>query len=66
MSDPDSKTTRPPCPACLIGGFKRCAWQIDRPRFICTRCDHEWTNGKDGGEYEAWLIKAAERADARR
>lgn len=50
---------RPRCPKCLIGGFKRCAWQRDRPRFICTRCDHEWTSGTSGGEYTAFLQREA-------
>ncbi len=59
----ENQTTRPRCPKCRIGGFKRCAWQVDRPRFLCTRCDHEWTSGKDGGEYEAWERREAERKE---
>ena len=49
----------PKCPRCRVGGFKRCAGQFDRPRFICTRCDHEWTCGIDGGVYAAYKADRA-------
>jgi hypothetical protein len=55
--------TKPPrCPACLIGGYRLAdEWDCGgarlgadgRPRFICTRCGHEWTCGATGGEYLA-------------
>lgn len=62
MADDVHKTTpKPRCPNCHIGGFKRCAWQFDRPRFICLRCDYEWTAGKGGGEYSAWERQEAAR-----
>lgn len=40
------------CPVCR-SGYKQSVADDGRPRFTCTRCDHEWTCGLSGGE---WLL----------
>ncbi len=40
------------CPACLVGGYTQGKAPVDgRPLFKCTRCNFEWSHGRDGGEY---------------
>lgn len=39
------------CSSCGHPGFWKSRAFDGRPRFTCDFCGHEWTNGKDGGEY---------------
>jgi hypothetical protein len=41
------------CPACRQGGYKVEEATDGRPKFTCTKCDHVWTCGLDGGPYVA-------------
>lgn len=51
MSDRPKKT-RLRCPRCHVGGYSQTVAPGDgRPLFVCTRCGHTWSCGKDGGEY---------------
>lgn len=42
------------CPRCRVGGFLQEVACDGRPSFRCLQCDHEWTCGKDGGDYPKW------------
>lgn len=47
-----TRSKQPRCPRCHVGGYRQETSMGDgRPAFVCTRCDHRWTCGKDGGEY---------------
>lgn len=50
------------CPRCIVGGAKHkgtIGVVSPRPLFGCDRCGHEWTCGKDGGEW-AYLVVESE------
>lgn len=39
------------CPRCHHTGYSESVALDGRPLFTCGQCAHQWTRGKDGGEY---------------